>query len=199
MADMVQVRFCGFGGQGIVLMGVILGHAAVREGLWVAGSNSYGAAARGSACRSEVVLSTRPVDFPHVLEADLLGAMSQEAYERFLPELKPEGIVVCDDPQVKPVGHNARRHIPIPATRRAMEELGNRQVANMVLLAATIALTQIVDPETLFKAVEETVATRFLEINRKALEMGFQMGEEARRSMPEGGVALGIQREVKQT
>ncbi|MCF8062067.1 MAG: 2-oxoacid:acceptor oxidoreductase family protein, partial [Deltaproteobacteria bacterium] len=62
-----QVRIGGFGGQGVVLAGALLGHAAVRDGLWVSGSNAYGAQARGGAARSEVVISNRPISFPHVL------------------------------------------------------------------------------------------------------------------------------------
>jgi 2-oxoglutarate ferredoxin oxidoreductase subunit gamma len=181
MLETFQVRFCGFGGQGIVLMGVVLGEAAVREGYWAAGSNSYGAQARGSACLSEVVLSRGPVDFPHVLEADLLVAMSQEAYGRFVSDLKPEGRVLYDDPQVRPEREVPQHHLPVPATRVAVEDLGNRQVANMVILAAAVALCEIVSPETLQLAVEGTVSSRFRAINRKALEVGFEIGEAARR------------------
>jgi 2-oxoglutarate ferredoxin oxidoreductase subunit gamma len=183
MAEMVQIRFCGFGGQGIVLMGHVLGEAAVSDGYWAAGSNSYGAQARGSACRSELVLSREPADFPHVLEADLLVAMSQEAYERFLPDLKPDGRVLYDDPQVKPAGSCAQEHVPVPATRIAVEDLGNGQVANMVMLAAAVSLSGIVSRKALQRAVENSVAPRFKDINQKALEMGFSVGESAGKNL----------------
>lgn len=181
MFERYQIRFCGFGGQGIVLMGIVLGDAAVRDGYWAAGSNSYGAQARGSECRSEVIISRRPVDFPHVLEADLLVAMSQEAYERFLPELKPEGLVLYDDPQVKPLSSHVQHHVPVPATLDAVEQLGNRQVANMVMLAAAVSLAGIVSRSSLQQAVEDNVSASFREINRRALEMGFAMGDVAQQ------------------
>jgi len=190
MNETVQLRFCGFGGQGILLMGTVLGDAAVRQGLWVAGSNSYGSQARGSACRSEVVLSRGPVDFPHVLEADVLVAMSQEAYHHFLPSVCPEGVVIHDDPQVKRAPESQRVHVPIPATRSAVEDLGTRQVANMVILAAAVSLTGVVSRETLVEAVEEGVASRFKELNLRALEKGFALGEAARDGIIGGGIPM---------
>ena len=186
MGDVVQVRFCGFGGQGIVLMGLLLADAAVRDGLWAAGSNSYGAQARGSACQSEAVLSTGPVDFPRVLEADLLVAMSQQAYERFLPDLKPDGLVVYDDPHVQVKQDAPQRHAPVPATRKAVEELGNKQVANTLMLASSVCLTDVVSPEALKEAVRENVPSRFIEINLRALEMGYALASIVdERSLPQ--------------
>lgn len=175
----VQIEFCGFGGQGILLMGGLLGEAAVREGAWVAGSNSYGVQARGSGCRSELVLAGAPVDFPHVLEADLLVAMSQEAYEKYLAELGPAGIVLFDSSEVAPRAGEARLHVPVPATATAVERFRSRQVANVVLLGATAALTGLVSRTSLSAAVEAGVQPRFRESNLAALEAGFSLGEKA--------------------
>jgi len=82
-----QVRICGFGGQGVVLAGVILGEAAVLDGKWAAGASSYGAQARGGYARSDLVISDRPIVYPRVMEADLLVAMAQSAYDRYSTEL----------------------------------------------------------------------------------------------------------------
>jgi 2-oxoglutarate ferredoxin oxidoreductase subunit gamma len=182
MSEITQIRFCGFGGQGIVLMSVILADAAVRDGLWVAGANSYGAQARGSACQAETVLAREPVDFPHVLEADVLVAMSQKAYERFLPNLKPEGLAVYDEPQVSTFEHVSQPHVPIPATRKAVEELGNKQVANVVMLAACASLTNVVSKKALKEAVKENVPSRFTKLNLKALETGYALGEASAKT-----------------
>ncbi|MBW2138718.1 MAG: 2-oxoacid:acceptor oxidoreductase family protein [Deltaproteobacteria bacterium] len=91
MGDLVQVRLCGFGGQGIVLAGTILGFAAIHDGKWVCGSNSYGAQARGGYARSEVVLSSGPVKFPLVIEPDILIALSQESYGEYVKDLSGTG------------------------------------------------------------------------------------------------------------
>ncbi len=184
MAEIVQVRLCGFGGQGIVLAGDLLGRAAARGGYWVAGSSSYGAQARGSACRSEVVLGREPVVFPHVTRADLLVAFSQEAYERFLPEVAPGGMVVFDRPRVEPRPVRAPAHVGVPATATAVSRLGSPQPANVVMLAAVVALTGLVDPGDLRAALEEALPPRLLPVNREAVDLGLALGEEARGDRP---------------
>ena len=179
MSGITQIRLSGFGGQGIVLAGILLGHAGVRDGQWVSGANSYGAQARGSACKAEVILSDRPVDFPHVLEADVLVAMSQGAYERFVKETKAGGLVIFDSQLVKPRGGNPR-HQPIPAVEVAIREMGNKQVANIVMLGALTALTHVVSKESMQAAISEHIPSRFKEINLQAVKRGFQLGETSR-------------------
>ncbi len=179
MTEILQVRFGGWGGQGVLLMGAILGDAAVRDGLWAAGSDSYGAQARGSACCAEVVLADEPVDFPHVLRADLLVVMSQESYEAFLPEMGEGGVVIRDDRGVTPRAAAVQLHVPIPAADTASRELVNAQVANVVLLAATVALTGVVSTGALRDALGERVPHSMREINREALERGFALGKDA--------------------
>jgi len=183
MRDAIELRFCGTGGQGVLLMGSMLGAAAVQHGLWAAGSNSYGAQARGGNCRSEVVLARQPADYPHVVEADLLVAMSQGSYETYLPELHPQGLVIYDHPHVVPAPGDGRLHVAVPATTTAVEVLGSRQVANMVLVAATVSLTRLVPEAVLAASVEAGAPPRFRESNMKALEAGFAIGREARQSV----------------
>ncbi len=102
MAEVMGVRLAGFGGQGIVLAGLLLGEAGTIDGKFVAGSNSYGAQARGSACKAEVILSEEPIDYPHVIVADILVAMSQGAYDLFSREVKePAGLILYDRTRVK--------------------------------------------------------------------------------------------------
>lgn len=179
MSRITQIRFGGFGGQGIVLAGILLGHAGVIDGRWVSGANSYGAQARGSACTAEIVLSDGPVDFPHVLEADILVAMSQGAYDRFVEETKKGGLVIYDSQLVKP-GGLCRPSRPIGATDVAIREIGNNQVANTVMLGALTALTEIVSRASMESAVSNHVTQRFRRINLQALRMGFQLGEASR-------------------
>jgi 2-oxoglutarate ferredoxin oxidoreductase subunit gamma len=76
MTEIKQVRLSGLGGQGIVLSGMLLGQAGVMEGKYIAGSNSYGAQARGSGCKSEIVFSDSPINYPHLTISDVLVAMS---------------------------------------------------------------------------------------------------------------------------
>jgi len=172
-----QIRIGGFGGQGVVLAGALLGHAAVRDGHWVSGSNAYGAQARGGAARSEVVISDGPIAFPHVLRADILAAMSQSAYDTFKDNLADKGAsVVYDASQVVPVPLEGVRHVAIPATDTAVSELQNKQVANIVMLGALTALFGVVSVKALKAAIEDQVARRFRELNLEALELGIEIG-----------------------
>jgi len=175
MSGIAQIRLGGFGGQGIVLAGILLGHAGVIDGRWVSGANSYGAQARGSACKAELVLSDRPVDFPHVLEADVLVAMSQGIYDRFVGETKEEGLVIYDSQLVKP-GDFRLRHRPIGATEVAVREIGNKQVANILMLGALTILTGVVSRASMESAVWKHVPQRFREINLRAVKRGFELG-----------------------
>lgn len=180
MRDTVQISLCGFGGQGILLIGGLLGEAAIREGYWAAGANSYGAQARGSGCRADVVMAREPADYPHVVAADLLVAMAPEAYTLYLKGLSPEGLVIVDHPEVVPDPGDPRLHLPVAATSTAVDRFGNRQAANIVMLAATVAVTGLVGREALTGAVAEGLDARFREANRNALEAGFSLGDDAR-------------------
>jgi 2-oxoglutarate ferredoxin oxidoreductase subunit gamma len=174
--EIKQAVLGGYGGQGIVLAGTVLGRAAFNDGKWVGGTNSYGAASRGGACRSEVVISDRPISYPYVIEADVLVAMYQTAYSKYIREVREGGIVVYDDHFVSPGKVEGLRQVSISATRTAIEELKSEIVANMVMLGATVAITGLVTREALRSAVAETVAERLRELDLKAVEAGFRLG-----------------------
>lgn len=177
MGQLQQVVLCGYGGQGIVLAGTILGQAAFRDGKWVSGTNSFGSAARGGACRSEVVISDRPIRYPYVIEADLLIAMYQTAYNRYIGQVKRGGgIVVYDDGFVSPETIQGLQFVPISATRTAIEELNNEIAANMVILGAAVAITGLVTQDALKAVVAGTVSERLRELDLKAVALGLKLG-----------------------
>jgi 2-oxoglutarate ferredoxin oxidoreductase subunit gamma len=181
MADLKQVRISGFGGQGVVLAGMILGHAAIDDGKWVSGSNSYGAQARGGSASSEVVISDEPIKFPHVIRSDILVALSQSAYDKFSGKISKDGaIVIYDDLLVKPSEITGVRQVGFPATDRAIAELDNKQAANIVILGASVAMTGIVSRKALETAVSKSIEHRFKALNLKALEVGYNLGEQAK-------------------
>ena len=179
MADLKQVLISGFGGQGVVLAGMILGHAAIEDGKWVSGSNSYGAQARGGAARSEVVISDEPIKFPHVILSDILITLSQSAYETYTQLCEAGAVVIYDDLLVKPVELKGAKQIGVPATDRAIAALESKQAANIVILGATAVITGIVSKEALTASVSKNIDERFRALNIKALEVGFKLGEEA--------------------
>ncbi len=170
-----QVMLCGLGGQGIVLAGTILSQAAFNDGKWVSSTNSYGAAARGGACRAEVVISERPIVFPYVVAADTLIAMYQTAYDRYIGRVKPEGVVIYDERFV-PEEIKGLKYVGIPASRTAIEELNNGMAANVIILSAAVEMTDLISRKGLASAIEEIIPGRLRELNLKAMNIGFRLG-----------------------
>jgi 2-oxoglutarate ferredoxin oxidoreductase subunit gamma len=174
-----EVRFAGYGGQGIIRSGIIAGRAAsIHDTKHATMSQSFGPEARGGACSSQLVVRESKVLYPYVTESDVLVAMSQEGYEKFEPELKEDGLLLYDVDLVKlkPKRGNIRL-CGIPATRFA-EELGRKIVANVVMLGFFTAVTGIVTHESMKKAVPESVPEKAIELNMQAFEKGFQYGRE---------------------
>lgn len=173
-----EILVAGLGGQGVILAGVILGQAAVNDGLFAAGSNSYGAQARGSACKAEVVVSGRPIDYPHVEAADLIVAMSQGAYDAYRGTLKKGGRLLFDEGLVRSVAGN-ETETGFDVTGTALRELGNKQAANVLWVGLLSGLSGWFSLKGLQDAAQRHVPERFMELNLKALALGFKLGSDA--------------------
>jgi len=179
MSNLTQIRLCGYGGQGVVLAGTILGHAAINDDKWVSGSNSYGAQARGGSARSEVVIAKNPITYPHVIKADILIAMSQNAYDEYMQDLAEQGaFVLYDDMIVHPRDMHGVQQIGVPATKTSIDAFNNKQVANIVMLGASVVITGIVSEKSLILSIKTNVGQRFRELNLKALEVGYTLGKD---------------------
>jgi 2-oxoglutarate ferredoxin oxidoreductase subunit gamma len=176
---MAEVRFAGYGGQGIIRSGIIAGRAAsIHDTKHATMSQSFGPEARGGACSSQLVVSESKVLYPYVTKSDVLVAMSQEGYEKFEPELKDNGMLLYDVDLVKlkPKRGNITLY-GIPATRFA-EELGRKIVANVVMLGFFTAIANVVTYESMKKAVPESVPEKAMDLNLQAFEKGYQYGKE---------------------
>jgi 2-oxoglutarate ferredoxin oxidoreductase subunit gamma len=180
MAERRTIRFGGFGGQGIVLSSVVFGLAAVHDGKYVCQRASYGSEARGGKCKSEVIISDEEISYPLIDDLQVLVIMSQQAIDSYLDELKPGGLLLIDPDMVDEVQRTDVRVLRVPAAKKA-DSLGNRIVANMVMLGALQAETGAVTEESLHRAMRESVADRFVEINTRALEAGETLIGEIRR------------------
>ncbi len=178
MSGITQIRLSGFGGQGVVLAGVLLGEAGAIDGRYVSGSNSYGAQARGSGCKAEIVFSDGPIDFPHLIHADILVAMSQGAYNEYCGDMKEGGLILYDQGQITPREGLKVRQIGIQATESALKRLKNKQVANIVLVGSLIETTEIVSREAMEKALRTHVSERFRDLNLNALALGLELGRQ---------------------
>jgi 2-oxoglutarate ferredoxin oxidoreductase subunit gamma len=168
-----EVRFTGFGGQGMAVVGYILGRAAaVHDGKNATMTQSYGPEARGGASSSQVIISNGRVFYPYVIESDVLVGMSQEGYDKHYKTLKSEGKLLIDEDLVTVAPDETAKHIfKIPATRLA-EELGRKIVANIVMLGFFSALTDFVSEEALRKAVSDSVPKPTISLNLKAFDKG---------------------------
>jgi 2-oxoglutarate ferredoxin oxidoreductase subunit gamma len=176
---MAEIRFSGFGGQGIIRCGLIAGKAlSLFDNKHATMTQSFGPEARGSACSSQLVVSDDRVLYPYISSPEILVSMSQEAYEKYEPELREDGLLLIDKDLVRTKAPRGKiKTYSIPSTRFA-EELGNRIIANLVMLGFFTAITSIVSPEAMKKALPGLVPGRFLELNKKAFDKGYEYGKE---------------------
>jgi 2-oxoglutarate ferredoxin oxidoreductase subunit gamma len=172
----VEVRFGGSGGQGVLLMGVILALAADHDRRFVVQTESYGPEARGGSSRSDVIISDEPVDYPNVDQADVLVALSQDAADAYTPSLREGGILIYDSEKVTTPPIFTGTTIGIPFTRLAKEETGRVQTTNVLALGAVVGITGVVSMESLCTAALETVPAGTQEVNGKALDKGLTLG-----------------------
>ena len=176
-SPIIDVRFGGVGGQGIVLSGRLLGKAAsLYDGKDAVVTQSYGPEARGGASRADVVISDDRVDYPFVLNADILAVFFQEAYMMFRSRVKPSGLLLYDDLLVQPDEDQPNLR-PVPATRLA-EELGTRMAANVVMLGYLVGATNVVSVESVEKAIHSTLKPSIIDLNLKAFDAGLKLALE---------------------
>ncbi|MCK4835749.1 MAG: 2-oxoacid:acceptor oxidoreductase family protein [Candidatus Aminicenantes bacterium] len=176
---MTDIRFSGLGGQGVIRCGLITGKAlSLFDNKHATMTQSFGPEARGSACSSQIVLSENRVLYPYITSTQILVSMSQEAYEKYAPELVKNGTLIIDKDLVKiAIQRKDIKNYAIPSTRFA-ESLGNRIIANLVMLGFFTAITKLVSAEAMKKALPGLVPERFLELNIKAFNKGYEYGED---------------------
>jgi 2-oxoglutarate ferredoxin oxidoreductase subunit gamma len=172
-----EIRVSGFGGQGVILLGYLIGKAAaLHAGKNATLNQSFGPEARGSACSAQVIVDDDKILYPYLTQPDILICMSQEAYTKFEPELKSDGLLLIDEDLVKEPKHRGKiKMYKVPATRLA-EELGRKIVLNIVMLGFFTAITKIVDHDAVRKTVEESVPKGTEELNLKAFDSGYEYG-----------------------
>ena len=173
-----EIRLAGFGGQGIILSGHILGKAsAIHEGKNAVFTQSYGPEARGGSCSADVVISDSDIHYPKVVEPDVLVLMSQGAWGSYGNVIRSGGVLILDEDLVKiekdPDNLKVYR---VPATRIA-ESLGRRIVANIVMLGALAALGEIVGYESLKQGVLASIPKGTEDFNITAFDKGFEYGQ----------------------
>ena len=177
-----EVRICGFGGQGVILAGFIIGKAAaVFMDYNAVQSQSYGPEARGGAARSEVIISDEKIGYPRPTGVDLLVAMSQESFDTYRNDLNKDTQIILD-PDLVP-NHDIGRPVYKVRAQKIAEKLGNKIVTNIVMVGAATSIFETLDNDAVRKAVLDSVPSRFKELNEKAFEKGLEAGKNALKGL----------------
>lgn len=167
-----EIRFAGFGGQGLLLAGILLGRtAALYAGKQAAQTQSYGTEARGGASQCNVVIDDQEITYVGVVNPDVFVVMSQEAYDKLIGEVKEGGLVFYDSDLVKVKENPRLRQIPIPSTSAA-KGLGKQMVANVVMLGAMIEGAKTLDGDQVKTCLKESVPPGTEELNLRAYDLG---------------------------
>ena len=173
-----EIRITGFGGQGVVLSGYIIGRAcAINASKHATMIQSFGPEARGSACSATLAVSDTEVLYPYIARPDIFVVMSGEGYDKFGDELKDNGILVYEDNLVHPTPKKGQPAFGVPSTRIA-ESLGRSIVQNIVMLGFFAAVSKIVSLEEMRQAVKESVPPGTEDLNLKAFDAGWNHFEE---------------------
>jgi 2-oxoglutarate ferredoxin oxidoreductase subunit gamma len=194
MGSRYEIRLSGSGGQGLILMGIILAEAiGIYDGKYVAQTQSYGPEARGGSSKSEVIVSDEEIDYPEAMELDLLLAMNQKSCDDFYPDLKPEGLLIVDSTFVTQV--STSKVFQIPFTRIAREKFKREVVANIIALGALTQLTSIVSAKAIESAVLARVPKGTEKLNRDALRAGMTAARHAKKERMEAEVLPEVPKE----
>jgi len=185
MADRLEIRISGSGGQGILLAAAVLADAVAAAGREVVQTQSYGPEARGGASQAEVIASSEPIDYPEVDLADISLCLSQAAFDKYAHLSREGALVLYDSGLVNEAELPGLRLVGLPFTQTGTVDLGAKVVANIVALGALSAFIEWLPPEAVDGAVAARVPEKFKDLNLRALEAGRRLVELA-----EAGVAI---------
>ncbi|MBW1726872.1 MAG: 2-oxoacid:acceptor oxidoreductase family protein [Deltaproteobacteria bacterium] len=176
-----RLVFSGSGGQGVITAAIILAEAAVLyENRIAVQSQAYGPAARGGSTRSDVIISDSAINYPKVVQPNVLVCLTQEAYNNFYPIIRPGGLLITDSRYVKIQRKVDAQQKELPMHQAVMEKIGKPIVFNICMLGAVIRLTGLVTSESIMKVLKNRIPGSFLEINRNALDLGMTLAEDVK-------------------
>ena len=172
-----RMVFSGSGGQGVITAAIILAETAVlHEGLTAVQTQAYGAAARGGATRSDVIISDSPINFPKVIQPNVLVCLTQESYNKFCDIIRPGGLLLTDPRFVTPQMKVDAVQRELPMYQTVMDRIGKPIVFNICMLGAVVGLTGLVRPESIMQVLSRRIPSGFLEMNQQALDLGLELG-----------------------
>ncbi|WP_428624278.1 2-oxoacid:acceptor oxidoreductase family protein [Sedimenticola sp.] len=175
----IRLVFSGSGGQGVITAAIILAEAAVIfSGKNATQTQAYGAAARGGATRSDIIISDEKINYPGVLQPNILMTLTQNAYNSFSSIIRPGGLLLSDPRFVETTRKVDAKQLELPMYEKVMEKVGKPIVYNICTLGALIGITQILEPETVLQVLEERIPKDFQEMNMRAFDLGLVLGSQ---------------------
>ncbi|UCH22952.1 MAG: 2-oxoacid:acceptor oxidoreductase family protein, partial [Deltaproteobacteria bacterium] len=173
-----RMVFSGSGGQGVITAAIMLAEAAVlHENLLAVQSQSYEAAARGGATRSDVIISDQTIHYPKVIQPNVLVCLTQEAYSSFAAIIRPGGLLITDSRFVETERKVDARQNELPMYQTVMEKIGKPIVFNICMLGAVIRLTGLVKPQSIMRVLQTRLQKDVIEINQEALNLGISLAD----------------------
>ena len=178
----IRMVFSGSGGQGVITAAIILAEAAViYEGLNATQAQSYGAAARGGATRSDIIIADKAINFPEVTQPNILVCLTQEAYNTYSSIIRPGGTLLTDKRFVQTTRKVDAKQVELPMYETVMEKIGKPVVFNICVLGALIGITEILQPQSVMSSVADRVPKDFLTMNNRAFDLGLVLGAQFHR------------------
>lgn len=175
----IRIVFSGSGGQGVITAAIILAEAAVIfSGKNATQTQSYGAAARGGATRSDIIISDDEINYPGVVQPNILLTLTQNAYNSFADIIRPGGLLLSDPRFVTTTRKVDAKQLELPMYDKVMEKVGKPIVYNICSLGALIGITQILEPESVISVLEQRIPKDFLDMNMRAFDLGLVLGSQ---------------------
>ncbi|HPN39907.1 MAG TPA: 2-oxoacid:acceptor oxidoreductase family protein [Candidatus Cloacimonadota bacterium] len=176
-----EIRLSGSGGQGLILAGIILARAAVIDKRKVTQTQSYGPESRGGSSRADVIISDHDIYFPEAMNFNCLLALTQEACDKYLFDLREEGVLIIDTTFVKNLALAAENTYELPFTDIAIDKLGSAISTNILSLSFLVHLTKVVKESSLEQSIRESVKPAFIDLNLKAMHIGFELADNYKK------------------
>lgn len=178
MNNITRLVFSGSGGQGVITAAVILAETVViHEGRNAVQTQKYGAAARGGATRSDIIIADGTINYPEVIQPNILVTLTQEAYNSFSQIVRPGGLLLSDTRFVETAKKVDAKKIELPIYDEVMDKIGKPIVYNICMLGTLIGITDLIRAESILKVLAERIPGDFLSMNERALDIGFGLGE----------------------
>lgn len=179
-----DIRIAGFGGQGILMAGIVIAKSAsLYDHIFAVQTQSYGPEARGGASRTEVVISDEKINYPKIEHPEIFVVMSHEAMLKYITDIKEGAILIVDPDMVQEddiqdiIKDKKLKYFKSPATKTADQVLGKKIVANIIMLGSFVKATEAITEDAAREAILASVPKGTEELNLEAFKKGMEIIE----------------------